>query len=100
MQGWFVRHLQIIGEAARGLPEDVRAMAPEEGPIAHGDTFHDDRFPDLKADYILANLSFNMKPWGGEHLREDKRWQFGVPPVGNANFAWVQHMRCCNNDQR
>ncbi len=62
------------------------------GQIAHGDTFHDDRFPDLKADYILANPPFNVSDWGGERLREDKRWQFGVPPVGNANFAWVQHM--------
>ncbi len=51
-----------------------------EGQIAQGDTFHNDRFPDLKADYILANPPFNMKDWGGEHLREDKRWKFGVPP--------------------
>ncbi len=63
-----------------------------DGQIAHGDTFHDDRFPDLKADFILANPPFNVSDWGGERLREDKRWQFGVPPVGNANFAWVQHM--------
>ena len=63
-----------------------------EGQIAHGDTFHDDRFPDLKADYILANPPFNVSDWGGERLRNDKRWKYGVPPVGNANFAWVQHM--------
>jgi type I restriction enzyme M protein len=63
-----------------------------EGQIAHGDTFANDRFPDLKADYILANPPFNISDWGGERLREDKRWQYGVPPVGNANFAWVQHI--------
>jgi type I restriction enzyme M protein len=63
-----------------------------EGQIAHGDTFHNDRFPDLRADFILANPPFNVSDWGGERLRDDKRWQFGVPPVGNANFAWVQHI--------
>ena len=63
-----------------------------EGQIAHGDTFHNDRHPDLKADYILANPPFNTKDWGGEQLRDDKRWTYGVPPARNANFAWVQHM--------
>jgi type I restriction enzyme M protein len=63
-----------------------------DGRIEQGDSFLNDRFPDLKADYILANPPFNMKSWGGEHLREDKRWKYGVPPVNNANFAWVQHM--------
>ncbi len=63
-----------------------------EGQIAQGDTFHNDRHPDLKADFILANPPFNVKDWGGERLTDDKRWQFGVPPARNANFAWVQHM--------
>lgn len=63
-----------------------------DGQIAHGDTFHNDRHPDLKADYILANPPFNVSDWRGELLRDDKRWKFGVPPAGNANFAWVQHM--------
>ncbi len=63
-----------------------------DGQIAQGDTFHNDRFPDLKADFILANPPFNMKQWGGERLRDDKRWRFGVPPPNNANFAWVQHI--------
>ena len=63
-----------------------------EGQIAHGDTFHDDRHPDLRADFILANPPFNVKDWGGDRLTDDKRWQFGVPPARNANFAWVQHM--------
>ncbi|MCP9443557.1 MAG: SAM-dependent methyltransferase [Nitrospira sp.] len=46
----------------------------------------------LKADFILANPPFNVSDWGGERLRTDARWRFGVPPVGNANFAWVQHI--------
>ncbi|MDC4225680.1 MAG: N-6 DNA methylase [Candidatus Manganitrophus sp.] len=64
----------------------------DSGQIAHGDTFHNDRHPDLKADYILANPPFNISDWGGERLRDDKRWQYGAPPAGNANFAWVQHI--------
>ena len=63
-----------------------------EGRIAHGDSFHNDRHPDLKADFILANPPFNVSDWGGERLADDKRWQYGAPPKGNANFAWVQHM--------
>ncbi|MBI3043497.1 MAG: SAM-dependent DNA methyltransferase [Betaproteobacteria bacterium] len=63
-----------------------------EGKIEHGDTFHNDRHPDLKADYILANPPFNVSDWGGDRLREDKRWKYGAPPAGNANFAWVQHI--------
>ncbi|NOT58413.1 MAG: SAM-dependent DNA methyltransferase [Deltaproteobacteria bacterium] len=63
-----------------------------DGQIGHGDTFHNDRHPDLKADFILANPPFNISDWGGERLRDDKRWQYGVPPAGNANYAWVQHM--------
>ena len=62
-----------------------------EGWIEHGDSFHNDRHPDLRADYILANPPFNVSDWGGERLRDDKRWEYGAPPVGNANFAWVQH---------
>ena len=63
-----------------------------EGRIAHGDSFHDDRHPDLKADFILANPPFNVSDWGGERLAEDRRWRYGAPPKGNANFAWVQHI--------
>ncbi len=60
--------------------------------IAHGDSFHNDRHPDLRADFILANPPFNVSDWGGDRLTDDQRWQYGVPPRGNANFAWVQHM--------
>lgn len=63
-----------------------------DGQIAHGDTFHNDRHPDLKADFILANPPFNVSDWGGERLAGDQRWQYGAPPKGNANFAWVQHI--------
>ena len=63
-----------------------------EGQIAHGDSFHADRHPDLRADYILANPPFNVSDWGGERLADDVRWRYGTPPKGNANFAWVQHM--------
>ena len=62
-----------------------------EGQIAHGDSFQNDRHPDLRADYILANPPFNVSDWGGERLQDDQRWRHGVPPKGNANFAWVQH---------
>jgi type I restriction enzyme M protein len=64
----------------------------DSGQIAQGDTFHNDRHPDLKADFILANPPFNISDWGSARLQGDKRWQYGVPPAGNANFAWVQHI--------
>ena len=63
-----------------------------EANIQLGDTFHNDLHKDLRADFILANPPFNISDWGGEHLREDARWKYGVPPTGNANFAWLQHM--------
>ena len=62
------------------------------GQIAHGDTFHNDQHPDLKADFILANPPFNVSNWGADRVAEDQRWRFGTPPGGNANFAWVQHI--------
>ena len=62
-----------------------------DAQIGHGDTFHKDRHPDLKADYVLANPPFNDSDWRGELLKDDKRWVYGVPPSGNANYAWVQH---------
>ncbi len=59
--------------------------------VQWGDSFHNDAHRDLKADFVLANPPFNDSDWKGELLRDDVRWKFGVPPVGNANFAWVQH---------
>lgn len=68
--------------AIRGIDADLR----------RGDTFHEDKFPDLKADYIIANPPFNISDWGQELLQDDIRWKYGVPPKNNANFAWMQHM--------
>ena len=70
--------------AVRGIDADIRWN--NEG------SFHKDELRDLKADFILANPPFNISDWGGERLREDVRWQFGAPPVGNANYAWLQHI--------
>jgi type I restriction enzyme M protein len=57
----------------------------------HADSFHNDLHKDLRADFILANPPFNMSDWGGERLRENARWKYGIPPVNNANYAWIQH---------
>ena len=58
----------------------------------NADSFHDDQHKTLKANYILANPPFNISDWGGEKIQDDVRWAYGTPPVGNANFAWLQHM--------
>jgi type I restriction enzyme M protein len=70
--------------AVRGIDCDIRWN--NEG------SFHKDELRDLKFDYILANPPFNISDWGGERLREDVRWKFGVPPAGNANYGWLQHI--------
>ncbi|MCY4630452.1 MAG: class I SAM-dependent DNA methyltransferase [bacterium] len=114
--GMFVQSLEFIGAHTSGNGNGGAAAAPIsiygqesnyttwrlarmnlairgiEGQIAHGDTFRNDRHPDLRADYILANPPFNVSDWGGAQLADDRRWRFGVPPKGNANFAWVQHI--------
>ena len=58
----------------------------------HGDTFGNDQFPDLKFDYVLANPHFNDSDWGGERYENDVRWKYGRPSIGNANYAWLQHI--------
>jgi type I restriction enzyme M protein len=70
--------------AVRGIDADIRWN--NEG------SFHKDELKDLRFDYILANPPFNISDWGGERLREDSRWTYGAPPVGNANYAWLQHI--------
>lgn len=70
--------------AVRGIDADIRWNS--EG------SFHKDELRDLKADFILANPPFNISDWGGDRLREDVRWKYGIPPASNANFAWVQHI--------
>ncbi len=62
-----------------------------DGDIDEGDTFHADKHPDLKSDIVLANPPFNISDWGGELIQDDKRWKWGVPPAGNANYAWISH---------
>lgn len=76
--------MAIMNLTIRGLDADL-------GPY-HADTFSKDLHPNLKADFIMANPPFNYHPWGQEKLKEDKRWKYGLPPSGNANFAWIQHM--------
>jgi type I restriction enzyme M protein len=56
-----------------------------------GDTLRNDNFPDLRADFTMVNPPFNIKEWGAESLQDDSRWVYGVPPKGNANYAWIQH---------
>ncbi len=112
--GMFVQSIEFIRAHAKGnggkVKRDISIYGQEsnyttwrlakmnlalrgiEGRIEHGDSFQNDRHPDLKADFILANPPFNISDWGGERLREDKRWKYGVPPAGNANFGWVQHI--------
>lgn len=70
--------------AVRGIDSNIKWN--NEG------SFHKDELRDLKADFILANPPFNISDWGGERLREDVRWAYGTPPVGNANYAWLQHI--------
>lgn len=61
-----------------------------DAKIELGDTFHNDRHKDLKVDFIIANPPFNISDWGGENLQESHLWKYGKPPVGNANYAWLQ----------
>ena len=70
--------------AIRGIEADLGR--------SQDDTFYHDLHPTMKADYILANPPFNLSDWGADKLAEDVRWKYGLPPAGNANFAWMQHM--------
>lgn len=90
-----IKDLSIFGQESN--PTTLRlarmnlAIRGIDAKLELGDTFLNDRHPDLKADYILANPPFNISDWSGEQLREDARWKYGIPPVGNANYAWLQH---------
>jgi type I restriction enzyme M protein len=108
--GMFVQS-EKFAEAHGGNKTDVSIFGQESNPttwrLAHmnlaihgieanlgsapADTFLRDAHPDLKADFVLANPPFNVSDWSGQLLRSDKRWVFGDPPVGNANYAWIQH---------
>ena len=69
----------------------IRGIDADFGPY-QADTFTNDLHPTLKADFILANPPFNYHPWNQEKLLDDVRWRYGIPPAGNANYAWIQHM--------
>lgn len=69
----------------------IRGISADLGKF-NADTFFDDCHKNERFDYILANPPFNMKDWGGDRLKGDPRWDYGIPPEGNANFAWLQHM--------
>ncbi len=92
---WNIKDLSIYGQESN--PTTLRlakmnlAIRGIDAKIELGDTFLADKHKDLKADFILANPPFNVSDWSGEHLRDDHRWKYGVPPVGNANYAWLQH---------
>ena len=108
--GMFVQSEKFI-EKHKGKIKDISVYGQESNPTTwrlarmnlairgidndlgkeHADSFHRDLHPDLRADYVIANPPFNMSDWGGERLRDDVRWKYGLPPVGNANYAWVQH---------
>ena len=76
--------MAIMNLAIRGIEADLGGY--------NADTFHNDLHPTLKADYIMANPPFNLSDWNGGSLNSDPRWKYGLPPSGNANFAWLQHM--------
>ena len=78
---WKMAHMNV---AIRGLEANLGK--------SYADTFFDDQHPTLKADFIMANPPFNLSDWGADKLQNDKRWMYGLPPSGNANFAWMQHM--------
>lgn len=78
---WKMAHMNL---AIRGLEANLGDT--------FADTFFADQHPTLKADFILANPPFNLSDWGQDKLQNDPRWQYGLPPSGNANFAWIQHM--------
>ena len=81
---WTVEELAQMNLAIRGIEPDLGKYA--------ADTFLDDQHPTMRADYIMANPPFNLSNWGAEQLKDDVRWQYGMPPASNANFAWLQHM--------
>lgn len=90
-----IKNLSIYGQESN--PTTLRlakmnlAIRGIDAKIELGDSFLNDRHKDLKADYVIANPPFNISDWSGEQLRDDHRWKYGVPPVGNANYAWLQH---------
>ncbi len=93
--GGRIGDLSIYGQESNSttwkLAKMNLAIRGIDANIQLGDTFLNDLHKDLKSDFIIANPPFNVSDWRGELLRDDARWKYGVPPTGNANFAWVQH---------
>jgi len=109
--GMFVQSKKFV-EAHQGRAGDIHVFGQESNPTTwrlcrmnlairgidgdigehHADSFHNDLHKSLKADYILANPPFNIHDWGGERVIEDMRWKYGIPPISNANYAWIEHM--------
>lgn len=93
-----INQLSIFGQESNAntwkLAQMNLAIHGLEGDLGQGaaDTFFNDQRQSMRADYILANPPFNMSDWGGDKLVDDVRWKYGLPPAGNANFAWMQHM--------
>jgi len=105
--GMFVQSEKFL-QAHGGRIDDIAVYGQESNPTTYklakmnlairgidakielGDTFHNDRHKDLKADYIMANPPFNISDWGGEQLQDSHLWKYGIPPVGNANYGWLQ----------
>lgn len=78
------RKMAMMNLAIRGIEANLGDR--------NADTFFDDQHPTLKADFVMANPPFNMSDWGADKLQDDVRWRYGIPPQGNANFAWLEHM--------
>ncbi len=105
--GMFVQSEKFL-EAHGGRIGDIAVYGQESNPTTYklakmnlairgidakielGDTFHNDKHKDLKADFIIANPPFNISDWGGEQLQDSHLWKYGTPPTGNANYAWLQ----------
>ena len=93
-----IRDLSVYGQEANSttwklaqMNLAIRGIEADLGET-YADTFFNDQHPTLRADFVMANPPFNMSDWGGDKLKEDKRWKYGLPSNGNANFAWLQHM--------
>ena len=90
-----IKALSIFGQESN--PTTLRlakmnlAIRGIDAKLEIGDTFLNDKHDGLQVDYVLANPPFNVSDWSGEQLRDDKRWKYGTPPAGNANYAWLQH---------
>ena len=93
-----LKHISIYGQESNPTTWKLAAMNMAIRGIdfnfgkKNADTFLDNQHPDLRADFVMANPPFNVRDWWSESLADDVRWQYGTPPKGNANFAWMQHM--------